>query len=327
LHFIVANYGTRHLGLLLAHLHSVARTHPEARQSVYWQDIPECFVTALGKAFPRTDWVRTVYDFDRDPLQRISSKVLCWSRAAAEHEGEKELIFCDSDTLVRRDLSGFFPAHAGADVVFTAKPEKVPLNSGVLLARGGMAATAFFRGWREATLEILRTPEKFAQANDSALPYGGTDQMSLHQMLGYSGGRNEYTLRCGEQDVRLQAEACARLNETNSRPLSGTGDEVCVIHYKAGWQRILLDGRPFSRFRPRAASWEMLVFFQRTFAEALAHVNAVSGEHFTQRDFNLQRLWYYRDGDFSWPGYVAWRAREAAKRGWLMATGRLKKGM
>ncbi len=333
LRFIVANYGTRHLGMLLAHLDSVARSHPAARQTVYWQDIPARAITALKATFPKVDWVETAYDFAGDPLQRISSKVLCWARAAEEHATEPALVFCDSDTLVRRDLTPFFTGH-DADVVFTTKPENVPLNSGVLLARGGPAATAFFRAWRDATTAILKDPAQFAEANDQSKPYGGTDQMSLFQLLGYARERDTYTIRCGAAEgeepieVRLRAEPCARLNETNSRPLSaiGPGRDIHVIHYKAGWQRILLDGRPFSRFRPRKESWDMFVYFMDTFRGAFTRLNSASGEKFTAREMGVQQPWYYLRGRFSWPGYAAWRAKEALKRGWLFLTGQLKRG-
>lgn len=326
--FIVANYGTRHLGLLLAHLESVARSHPQAAHSVYWQDIPERFIAALRAAFPRAEWIRTEFDFAHDPIQRISSKVLCWARAAEDHASDDALVFCDSDTLVRRNVSGFFTA-ADADVIFTTKPENVPLNTGVMLARGGPAAIAFFRAWREATLTILRTPSEYAQANDSSCPYGGTDQMSLYQLLSYTREQDRYTLSLPSDSapsisVRLRAEPCARLNETNSRPLA---DDIHIVHYKAGWQSILLDGRPFSRFRPRDASWEMFAYFLETLSAALARVNAAAGEHFTARDFRIQHPWYYRAGKFNFWAYAAWRVRAALCRAWLLATGRLQPGM
>ena len=321
--FIVANYGTRHAGMLLAHLHSIAETHPQAQVAVYWQDIPAPLIGAIRAAFPAVDFIETDFDFDAHPLQRISSKVLCWARAAEEHSGD--LVFADSDTLIRRDLSAFFAA--GDDLVFTTKPaERVPLNTGVLLARSGPATSAFFRAWREATLHILQTPELFQQANDQSLPYGGTDQMSLIQLLDYEAARTRYTLSLDGLEIRLRAEPCALLNETNSRPLSGSGDTICVVHYKAGWQSILLSGRPFSRFRPRVASWEMFVFFMETFAAALARLNAASSTQYTPHDLGIQWPWYYREGRFFWPGYVAWRGKEAAKRAWLAATGRLKAG-
>ena len=321
--FIVANYGPRHVGMLLAHLHSVARSHPDTAVSVYWQDIPENLLDALRAVCPNAQFERTTYDFAQDPLQRISSKVLCWARAAEEHETEAMLVFCDSDTLVRRNLRRFFDKGT-EEVVVTVKPENVPLNSGVVLARGGVKASAFFRFWRDETLAILRTPELFLQANDLSKSYGGTDQMSLYRLLDYRRETEYYTVRCGDHQVRVRTEPCAMLNETNSRPLT---DEIHVVHYKAGWQRILLDGRPFSRFRPRAASWEMLELFLETFSEALARANAATGRRYTAADFGLCWPWYYRSGQFSPPAYAAWRVKEAAKRAWLMATRQLKPGM
>ncbi len=316
--FIVANYGSRHSGMLLAHLESLAQSHPGAEVSVYWQDMPGRLIGAVRAAFPAVEFVETQFDFAGDAIARISSKVLCWAQAAEEHTGD--LVFADGDTLVRRDLAGFFKADA--DVIFTTKPENVPLNTGVILTRGD--AAPFMRVWRDATTRILQTPELFAQANDSSLPYGGTDQMSLYQMLGYERDRALYTMECKGRSVRLRAEQCARLNETNSRPLV---EEICVVHYKAGWQQILLNGRPFSQWRPRVASWEMLSFFLETFATGLARVNAATGLAMTAADFGIRWPWYWQAGKFSASRYAAWRVRAALERGWLLATGRGRPGM
>ena len=321
--FIVANYGTRHAGMLLAHLHSVTLSNPGVAITVYWQDIPEEICAALRIVAPQADFVRTHFDFASDPLQRISSKVLCWSRAAEEHASEPRLVFCDSDTLVRRDLAPFFE-HGDSDVILTSKPERVPLNSGVILARGGAATTAFFHAWRHETLAILSAPELFAQANDQTQPYGGTDQMSLYRMLPFREGVTQYLVSRQGQHTRVHLEPCAKLNETNSRPLE---DSIHVVHYKAGWQRILLDGRPFSRFRPREASWDMLGYFLQTFTDALARVNAASSRRWNAADFGICWPWYYDRGAFNPSAYGLWRLKEAAKRAWLMATGRLKPGM
>jgi hypothetical protein len=321
--FIVANYGTRHAGMLLAHLHSVRRAQPDAEITVYWQDLPEEIRDALQRVAPGADFIRTEYDFAKDPLQRISSKVLCWARAADEYESESQLVFCDSDTLIRKPLDGFFES-TDWDVVITSKPERVPLNSGVMLARGGRATAEFFRAWREETLRILQAPELFAQANDQTQPFGGTDQMSLYRMLPFRSEAAAYAVKCGDEVTRVRVESCAALNETKSRPLA---EKPNVVHYKGGWQRILLDGRPFSSFRPRAESWEMLEYFLETFSEALSLVNSTGQRKFTPKEFGIRWPWYYRRGDFSRPAYAAWRVKEAAKRAWLFATGRLKPGM
>ena len=309
--------------MLLAHLHSITRTHPEAGISLYWQEMPEEICAALKRVAPRAEFIRTDFDFDRDPLQRISSKVLCWARAAEENVGEPQLAFCDSDTVVRRNLESFFEA-PGWDIVLTAKAERVPLNSGVVLARGSDTTAGFFQRWKDETLEILTNPALFAQANDLEQPYGGTDQMALYRMLSYSGGVSEYGVSCGGQQARIHLESCARLNETNSRVLD---EQMHVVHFKGGWQRILLDGRPFSRFRPRAESWEMLALFLEGLSDALAIVNAGGGRRFSAKDFGICWPWYYQRGKFNRAAYAAWRLKEAAKRAWLLATGRLKSGM
>ena len=304
--------------MLLVFLRSVAQSHPAARVAVYWQDIPARLLEGIRAVSPHADFIETAFDFAHDPITRISSKVLCWARGAEEFAGEGELVFCDSDTLVRRDVAWAFAGEG--DVIFTTKPESVPLNSGVMLARGGAAAAAFFQAWCAETVRILQTPELFAQANDQSQPYGGTDQMSLHQMLGYSRDRVLYKVG----STTLRAEPCARLNETNSRPLA---DEICVVHYKAGWQAILLRGRPFSRFRRREDSWEMLTLFLQTLAAALGDIAAKTGSHISPTELGIAWPWYWRDGRFSAPLYTAWRLREAARRGWLLLTGRLKPGM
>lgn len=307
--------------MLLAHLESIKQSHPDAQIAVYWQDMPHTLVGAIRAGFPTADLIETKFDFASDPLQRISSKVLCWARAAEDFTGGGDIVFADGDTLVRLSLAEFFDD--AADVVFTVKPEKVPINSGIVLTRGNHAA-AFMRAWRDATTHILRTPELFKQANDASLPYGGTDQMSLCQLIGYERGKDFFEIKCGEHQIRLRAERCSRLNETNSRPLS---DDIHVVHYKAGWQQILLNGRPFSKWRPRESSWEMLTLFLETFSAALDRVNSVAQEKLTARDFGIRWPWYWRERKFSAPAYAAWRIKAAAERAWLMATGNLKPGM
>ncbi|MDB6174845.1 MAG: hypothetical protein JWL59_4156 [Chthoniobacteraceae bacterium] len=306
--FIVASYGPRHSGMLLTHLHSIARSHPSARVSVYWQDIPNRLLDPIRALFPNTDFIRTDFDLSSDFLQRISSKLNAWCRAVGEHAHEPQICLADVDTLILRDLSAFF--EDPAQIVFTDKPERSPLNSGVILARGGEAASAFFRLWNERTLEILRTPELRRQANDYSLQYGGGDQMALYQMLGYERGRVAYEVPVEGHRVAVRCEPCAVLNETNSLPIN---DRMHIIHFKSGWQPILLDGRPFTRNRPREKSWEMFTLYLERFSEALTALNTVAGRQFTARDFGVIVPFYYKNGDFSSPLYALWCLREGIK--------------
>ena len=305
--------------MLLTHLHSIACSHPEVGVSVYWQDLPKPFMDALNLAFPKVRFRHTDFDFASDWVQRISSKVLAWRLAAQENSEERALVFADVDTLVLRDLGSVF-ATSDADVVFTWKPERVPVNTGVLFARGGEAAIRFFRLWQEKTVEILQTPELYRQANDPACGFGGADQMSLMRLLGYERDQTRYTLEDDGVAIRLRGEACSEFNETNSRPLDGA---IRVVHYKGGWQPILLQGRPFSRFRPRHASWEMFTLYLTTFRDALAKLNTAAGTSFTARDLGIVVPFYFRENGprFAPLLYAAWRAKEAAKRATLLLRG------
>ena len=317
--FIVASYGTKHVGMLLTHLHSITRSHPTARATVYWQEIPHEKIDALQKAFPTFAFVETEFDFSGHWVRRIASKMRSWSRAVAEHEQDEILVLADADTLILRDVSGFISNHT-AEVVFTTKPENVPVNTGVMLAKAGPAATAFFRELERRTVEILESPDLYQQANDPALSYGAADQMALMQLVGFDRGRIDYEVALGDRTIRLRAEPCSRLNETNSRPLT---DEIHIIHYKGGWQPILLQGRPFSRFRPRAASWEMFALYLTTFGEALAHLNQRTQRHFNARDFGVVVPFYFSaaSGGFDALLYAAWRVKEAAKRAAFLLRG------
>jgi hypothetical protein len=309
--FIVASYGAKHVGMLLTHLHSIVQSHPTASAAVYWQDIPAPLVEALRAAFPRFDFHQTAFDFSKDFLLRISSKVHSWCRAAEEHAGERDLCLADVDTLVLRDVVPFL-AKDGADVVFTHKPDRTALNTGVILAHGNVATVAFFRVWRDRTLAICRDPELYAQANDYSLGYGAADQMALWQMLNYERGRADYTIEVEGEYVHLRAEPCALLNETNSLPVT---DDKHILHYKSGWQPILLQGRPFTRNRPRLASWPMFTLYLRRFRDALDALNSAAGTRFTAHDFGIVVPSYFdaETGGFDSARYAVWSAREAGK--------------
>lgn len=317
--FIVATYGTKHVGMLLAHLHSITRSHPRALATVYWQEIPAAQIESLKVAFPAFDFRETDFDFSGHWVRRIASKMRSWSRAVAEHADESMLVLADADTLILRDLKPFFAAQ-DADVIFTWKPENVPVNTGVMLVKAGPAATAFFQRLSERTVEILESPVLYAEANDPALGFGAADQMALMQLVDFRREVTNYEVTIGGETVRLRAEPCSLLNETNSRPLDS---DIHIIHYKGGWQPILLQGRPFSRFRPRASSWEMFALYLTTFREALSHLNARSGTEYAARDFGVVVPFYFRaaTGGFNALLYVLWRIKEAAKRARLLLGG------
>jgi hypothetical protein len=161
-------------------------------------------------------------------------------------------------------------------------------------------------------LEILRTPDRYRQANDYSLGYGAADQMALWELLGYARERTHYEIPAGDETVRLRPEPCAVLNETNSVPI--TSDKY-ILHYKGGWQPILLEGRPFTKNRPRTSSWPMFAFYLETFQEALDRLNAATGNRFAPQDFGIVVPFYFHEktSAFDPARYALWRTREAGK--------------
>lgn len=310
--FVVASYGPKHVGMLLTHLHSIAKSHPTAGAAIYWQDIPDPLVEALQTAFPHYDFRKTNFDFSKDFILRISSKVHAWCQAAEDEANEPRLCLADVDTLILKNIDAFFEKDE-ADVIYTHKPQqRTALNTGVLLSHGRPAATAFFREWRDQTLRICRTPELYAQANDYSLGYGASDQMALWQMLNYQRDQAGYEISLGGQSVRFRGEPCTVLNETDSVPVT---DEKHILHYKAGWQPILLQGRPFTKNRPRDKSWPMFTLYLQMFREALTNLNTTAGTRYQPRDFGMVIPAYFdvETGGFDSTIYALWRAREAGK--------------
>ena len=282
--FVVATYGARHIGMLLAHLQSIRESHPQAAVEIYHQDLPEPQRAAIAGAFPQAVWVATNFNFTGDRIQRISSKTLAWELALQRQPAGECVCLLDVDTLVRLDLQPFF-AEEDCDIVFTFKNDGFVLNTGVLLCRAGPRATAFAARWRELAIGILGNSERFQQANDPKLPYGAADQMALHEMLQYRDGQARYEVEIGAKRVRFRGESCELLNETRSCPMTA---RTHLVHFKGGWQPILLDGRRFSRNRPKAGCWEMYTWYLDTFHRALASVCAASPGKWSPGDFHVR---------------------------------------
>ena len=281
--FLVSAFGNRYAGMLITNLESIERSNPAAGIEVYYQDLPDGFLESASRAYPRVRFVETNFDFSNDPIQRISSKTLTWEYACRQQRSGDLLAFVDVDTIVVKDISAFLCSD-DIDLVFTWKDETFQLNSGVLLAAAGNACRNFLQEWLRRTREVLQTPHLYAQANSSDLPYGGGDQMALHQILNYRLGEPRYEVPIGATVVRFRAEPCAVLNETNSGPIRAT---THIIHYKGGWQHILLDGKPFSRHRPRLACGEMYQLYLATFQAALGRLNSAGRRVWTPGELGI----------------------------------------
>lgn len=288
--FVISLYGPRHVRMLLPLLGSLKQSNPNERISVYWQEIPRETIGIFQALFSGVEFVETDIKLHSDVTQRISLKTTLWSFAAMRHPGET-VCFLDSDTLVIRNIANLIDQHA-FDVLITDQPGAFPINSGVLVARLTPRVQDFFMAWRDETQAILQTPSLYGQANSRDKPFGGADQMALHRMLQYEFGATRFSVRLESgEEVRVRSIPCAQLNETQSVPIS---DKTHIIHYKGGWQTILFGDGRFTPNRPRAASWEMYILYQRTMRTCIGQLKTVRPD--------IQNPW--KQFGTIWPPYL-----------------------
>ena len=269
--FITSAYGPDYGGMLLSLLYSIAKSHPGAAATVFWQDVSERD-RFLPLAFPNVSFVEVERPMGTAAINRISNKTLLFADALRRH-GDECLVLLDVDMLVIKPLDRFFVEHQ-EDVLFTYKNERWPLNTGILLVRPSPRVVGFFLAWAERTSEILRDPELVDQAASWEYPYGGPDQMSFSQLINFRPGQLRYNVACRGEQVTMAGVPCAELNETNSRPVTA---QTRVIHYKGGWHPILLRGTDFTAHRPKSDSFEMYLLYLRTYKEAVANASHVLG--------------------------------------------------
>lgn len=286
LKFIISIFGDRHVNMLLPLLFSIKNSCPDARASIYWEDITEETKNIIRKSFLEFDFVDTEFNFTKDITRRISSKTLSWEYAARQQKnGDEWLLFIDADTLIIQNPLPFLNG-ISADVIITQRNESPFLiNTGVLACKSGNNIAPFFTQWQKETMHILETPELFSQANDKKRPYGGADQMSLQRLIHYSKERDTFIF----QNLIFKSVHCKFLNETYSTPIT---TETRIIHYKGGWRDIIFFGSPFTQNRPMAQSWEMYVLYIKTFQKSISYINTKLGSHFTLHDWGVNIPWY-----------------------------------
>ncbi len=284
--FITTTFGNRHVNMLLPLLFSIKTYCPDAHASIYWEDIDDVTKQTIKNAFPDFQYNDTNFDFSTDVTKRISSKTLIWEYAAKrEIPTEDWLIFIDADTLVTKDPLPLLNK-IGADIIITQRNESPFLiNTGVVACRGKQPVSSFFTKWQQETMHILNTPELFAQANDKKLPYGGADQMSLQKLINYSKDQDTFLYN----KILFKTVHCRLLNETYSAPITG---DTHIIHYKGGWRDIIFFGSPFTQNRPLSKSWEMYVFYIRTFQKSIKYINNKINADFSVTDWGINIPWY-----------------------------------
>ncbi|PCI21358.1 hypothetical protein COB64_00545 [Candidatus Wolfebacteria bacterium] len=281
--FIIATFGNNYTGFLLALLYSIKKNAPTAQVAVLWESIDEEKINPIKKIFSEFDFIKTNYNFGKNKAKRIASKTILWEHAAKQYAGEN-LCFLDVDILITKDITHFFD-ELYFNIGFTYKDEHYPLNTGVLLSDGSNKGINFFTSWKQKTMEIINDEILFAQANNTSLPYGAADQMSLFNMLKYQKENDQYNIFLLGNDTCFKGIPCRMLNETNSTSISF---DTHIIHYKGVWQDVLIKGMNFSRYRTKKDSWEMYIYFLTQYKEAIEYMNKTLHTNYRADFFNIR---------------------------------------
>lgn len=257
--FVTSIYGSQYVTFLLAHLYSVLKNHPQDNIIVMWSDLSKKDINFLKAAFPMVDFLETSIAIEGDVMQMIPRKLHLWNHACKLYPNDN-ICFIDCDAILVQPISQFFEDEF--DILFTWKDEKFPLNTGVLLIKNSIGVQKFMDEWVKRVEDTLNNVRALDEANKLS---GAADQHVLRLILDTENydGFIERDI-CGNT-LLFKGVSCKILNETNSVPIT---NETHIIHYKAGWHPIVLDGKPFSRNRPEKTSREMYDYFNQTLNKA-----------------------------------------------------------
>jgi len=290
--FIVAVFGDRFVGMLLNLLYSIERTQNDFEIKVYWQDMSDDKISPLKLYFDKVNFIETKFDFKSSRIERIASKTKLWN-FASENNSEDNLVFVDVDTLFIKDIDFFFKQDF--DVIYTVKEEKFPLNTGIILCKNSIKVKLFFKVWLEKTMSILNNPVDFSKANDDLYPYGAPDQMAFFKLINLDVQNilKDGNVSIGSNSLNIKPVSCKLLNETNSTTVMS---DTYMIHFKGGWQPILIDGATYSINRPLKKSLSMHKLYLRSFLTALDLLNVKLSKKLTPSFFNIKiPNYFYND--------------------------------
>lgn len=256
-------FGDKHAPLVYTFIYSALETCPDYKIIIGYSDFPKFELHLLQIAFPEVLFVELVSTTSSlgTHASRASMKVKLWNQLFRNHLSDGDFgAFLDIDTVLLK--SPFDGLSDVGQLFLTSKGGKWPLNTGVLFVRKCKATGRVFLEWEKETILILSSPKN---NRDAELVSGGADQHALLKVLEISNeirveGNSDFTNE--NLKIRVGFVPCRIYNQTESVPLN---KDIKVVHYKAGWHRILLQGAPYSKNRPENSSLEMHELWQATY--------------------------------------------------------------
>ncbi len=279
--FIISIFGSKHIGMLITNLYSIRKNNNAANVTILWEEIPDKYIEPIKIAFEKFDFIKTNVGFTKDPVKRISSKTIVWQMGADKYPNEN-LAFIDVDMIVLQNISHYFSKHF--DIIFTYKNEQYPINTGVILCKNSDKTQLFFEHWKLETLKILNDSIALKQATDINYPYGGADQMSFYHLIDYRHNKLDFTKKIDDVELNIKAEICEKLNQTNSTEIK---EDTYIVHYKGGWQQILIHGFNFTKNRPRSKSWQMYIEYLKYYVNSVKFINYKNNKNLKNSFFKI----------------------------------------
>ena len=259
-------YGHKHIPLVYSFIYSALEVCPKVKIIIGYSDFSKFELNLLQIAFPAVDFVELSSSTTQlnSHASRASMKIRMWNELYIGYLSVGKFgAFLDIDTVLLKhpfeELS-----HVG-QLFLTRKRGKWPLNTGVVFARKCNEVLQVFSEWEKVTISILGSSKINREAE---LLGGGADQYALIKILGISESIRDESISSLISDrfgVHVEFVPCAIYNQTESMPLD---KNIKIVHYKAGWHKILLQNAPYTKNRPKNSSSEMHALWQATYFKA-----------------------------------------------------------
>ena len=163
-----------------------------------------------------------------------------------------------------------------------------------MLIKNSKSSQMFMNHWKNETLKIISDDNLLEKACSIDYPYGGADQMSFMQIINYNKLEKKYTCSINDNSIKLLAYPCEEINMTNSKPLN---DKIHIIHFKGGWQPILVRGSRFTKDRPFNTGKEMFLLFLKTYKNAINRLKIINAS-ISINDYNISFPNYLNEDSF-----------------------------
>lgn len=245
-------FGSKLLPFLVVALNSLQAHEDDASITVLVSDLNQTVEDDLKTAFPRVTFTRvsdvsigskwghpelassklqTVYPFVRDSVQ----------------EGDHCFLF-DSDLMFIGPVTHL--VDQSWDLLFTLRSGPWPLNAGFVGIRKSDVANAYLADVTAQNVKILKSRSKSVKSNRL---YGGPEQHAFVKPLTKRNIRleshdpSEHVRAESSDGLRVLSVPCKKYNESDATLL---GSDSRVIHFKSGWQNLILGEGEFTTKRP-----------------------------------------------------------------------------